>query len=456
MIPVVTAERMRAIDAAAADPLEELVRRAGEAVARVAVEVLGGTYGRTVNVIAGPGNNGADGRVAAERLTARNARVRVFDATDLPDELPPSELIIDAAYGSGFRADRAGSAWTSPAVGRVPVLAVDVPSGLDGATGQAAEGTLPAAVTVTFVAVRPGHLLGRGPELVGELRLAPIAGLSAAGSTPPMGIVTAADVAEWVPPRGRTDHKWVSAVRVIAGSPPMRGAASLCAAAAHRAGAGLVALSVPGAEAHAPVEVIERPLADGDWADEVLTDLHRFHALVVGPGLGRADDTRRSVARLVERSDLPVVVDGDGLAALPWNAEGRVDFLRSRPGPVVLTPHDGEFALLTGTRPGMDRVADAHRLVELTGAVVLLKGPTTIVAEPFGATYFVTNGDERLATAGTGDVLAGVIAALLARGAEPARAAAAGAWLHAAAAANGPRRGLVASDLLLELPGVLP
>ena len=457
MIPVVTPEQMRAIDAGADEPVEALIARAGEAVARVAVEMLGGTYGRTVNVLAGPGNNGADGRVAAERLTARNVRVRVLDATDLPDELPPSELVIDAAFGTGFRADRAGTAsWRPPSVGRVPVLAVDIPSGLDGATGVAAEGTLAATTTVTFVALKPGHLLGRGPDLVGDLRVASIAGLTADGAEPAMGIVTAGDVAEWVPPRGRTDHKWVSAVRVVAGSPPMLGAASLCAAAAHRAGAGLVALSVPGSEGRAPVEVIERPVPDGEWADDVLADLHRFQSLVVGPGLGRADDTRRSVARLVEQSDLPVVVDGDGLAALPWNAEGRVDFLRERVGPVVLTPHDGEYGLLTGRRPGVDRVADAHRLVALTGAVVLLKGPTTIVADPSGTTYFVTNGDERLATAGTGDVLAGVIAALLARGAQPAHAAAAGAWIHAAAAAHGPRRGLVASDLLLELPGVLP
>ena len=203
-------------------------------------------------------------------------------------------------------------------------------------------------------------------------------------------------------------------------------------------------------------QLLPEPLPALRWADDVLTDIHRFHALVVGPGLGRDDDTRTSVADLVARTDLPIVVDGDGLAALPWNPEGSLAFLRDRRGPVVLTPHDGEFTMLTGSAPGTDRVAAAHRLSDLTGAVVLLKGPVTIVAEPSGATYFVTNGDERLATAGTGDVLAGVIGALLARGAEPARAAAAGAWLHAAAAAHGPRRGLVASDILLELPGVIP
>ncbi len=459
MIPVVTPLRMRAVDAAAGDPVEVLIERAGEAVARVAVALLGGTYGRTVCVLAGPGNNGADGRVAAERLRARGLRVHVFPADDLPDQLPPCELVVDAAFGTGFRVDREGRApWTPPHVGRVPVLAVDIPSGLDGLTGIAAEGTLAATATVTFGALKPGHLLGRGPDLCGDLQLASIGLDTAVGAAggPPMGVVQASDVVAWVPPRGRTDHKWVSAVRVVAGSASMRGAASLCAAAAHRAGAGLVVLSVPGGDGRAPVEVIDREIPAARWADAVLTDLHRFQALVVGPGLGRDDDTRTAVADIVARTSLPVVVDGDGLAALPWNAEGSLAHLRQRGGPVVLTPHDGEFALLTGTRPGADRVAAAHRLAEATGAVVLLKGPTTIVADPAGPTYFVSNGDERLATAGTGDVLAGVIAALLARGATPAHAAAAGAWLHGAAAQAGPRHGLVASDLLLELPGVLP
>lgn len=459
MIPVVTPEHMRRVDAAAGESLDTLVARAGEAVARVAVELLGGTYGRTVSVLAGPGNNGADGRVAAERLRARGVRVHVLATEALPAELAPSDLVIDAGFGTGFRVDREGTApWRPPDVGRTPVLAVDVPSGLDGRTGVAAEGTLPAVATVTFGALKPGHLFGRGPDLCGDLRLAPI-GLGPAieatgGST--TGVVEQADVAAWVPPRGRADHKWLSAVRIVAGSPPMRGAASLCAAAAHRAGAGIVVLSVPGAEAHAPVEVIDRAVPARAWVADVLTDLHRFHALLVGPGLGRDDDTRTAVAELVAASDLPAVVDGDGLAALPWNATGDLGYLRDRRGPVVLTPHDGEFALLTGRRPGTDRPAAAHALAERTGAVVLLKGPTTVVADPAGPTLLVTNGDQRLATAGTGDVLAGIIAALLARGAAPAHAAAGGAWLHAAAAQAGPRHGLVASDLLLELPGVLP
>src|SRR5690606_27928094 len=148
-------------------PVDVLIGRAGEALARVAVEMLGGSYGRTVNVVAGPGNNGADGRVAAERLTARGVRVRVFDTADVPAELPPCDLVIDAAFGTGFRVDRVGTGpYRAPVVGRTPVLAADIPSGLDGATGLAAEGTLAATVTLTFVAPQPGHLLGRGPDLV--------------------------------------------------------------------------------------------------------------------------------------------------------------------------------------------------------------------------------------------------------------------------------------------------
>ena len=191
------------------------------------------------------------------------------------------------------------------------------------------------------------------------------------------------------------------------------------------------------------------------WVDEVLRDLDRFHALVVGPGLGRADHTLTSVRRIVLESTLAVVIDGDALMAMSWNEHGTAAVLRQRKGPSVLTPHDGEYSLLMGVNPTADRIGSAHRLAELTSAVVLLKGPTTIVAAPTGQTYLVTNGDERLATAGTGDVLSGVIAALLAAGVPPFEAAAAGAWIHGAAGSRSPRVGAVASDLVAALPAVL-
>jgi hydroxyethylthiazole kinase-like uncharacterized protein yjeF len=454
VIRVVSPERMQAIDRAAPEPLDLLVARAGSAVARVALAMLGGGYGRRVVVLAGPGNNGADGRVAAERLRERGARVMVHDALAAPASIEDADLVVDAAFGSGFRGE-----WRPPRLAGTPVLAVDVPTGLDGRTGAAAPGTCRADATVTFAALRPGHLLGRGPELCGETVVADI-GLA---TDPPddepaaeqMLVVEAADVAQWVPMRSRDDHKWSSAVRVVAGSPGMTGAAHLVAAAAQRAGAGMVALSSPGIDASAPVEVVDHRIAPFDWAGEVLADLHRYHALVIGPGIGREEHTVPSVVRTVTEALVPVVVDGDGLFALAWNDAGTPAFLGEREVPTVLTPHDGEYGTLTGHRPESDRVAALRHLVELTGATVLLKGPTTLVGAPGEPTWFVTNGDARLATAGTGDVLAGVIGAMLARGLPAIRAAVAGAWIHAEAARAAGEHGLVAGDLVDRLPSVL-
>ena len=161
------------------------------------------------------------------------------------------------------------------------------------------------------------------------------------------------------------------------------------------------------------------------------------------------------MTKLVIDAIVPVVVDGDGLFALAWNEHGAPTMLRSREVPTILTPHDGEYALLTGHRPGADRLAAARQLAADTGATVLLKGPTTVVASPEGQARLVVNGDQRLATAGTGDVLAGIIGAVAASGVDVLTAGAAGAWLHASAASFGPPRGFVASDLLEHLPDAL-
>ncbi|CAN5785520.1 hypothetical protein BH24ACT2_BH24ACT2_06680 [soil metagenome] len=438
MIPIVTPEEMRALDAAAPEPVETLVARAGGAVARAAVDLLGGTYGRRVVVVAGKGNNGADGREAARRLRRLGVRVTVVSAAD-PGTVPSGDLVIDAAYGTGFR-----GSWSIPDLGDVPVLAVDIPSGVDGLTGEAGE-ALAARRKVTFAALKPGLILGRGRELAGEVTVADI-GLDASVSAHTF-LVTDADVAGWLPERSPEAHKWQTAVCVVAGSPGMTGAASLAARGAQRAGAGYVRLSTPGGTAGegAPVEVVHTSLPAAGWADDVLADLDRFHAVVVGPGLGRDATAAAEVRRLVGAARIPMVVDGDGLAALGKRPEGL------SPG-IVLTPHDGEYARLTGQRPGPDRLDAARRLAAATGATVLLKGSTTVVARPGGEALVTTTGSPQLATAGTGDVLSGVIAALAAGGLDPALAAAAGAHLHGRAAGLGWPRGLVAGDLVDLLP----
>ena len=229
----------------------------------------------------------------------------------------------------------------------------------------------------------------------------------------------------------------------------MTGAAHLAVRGAQRAGAGYVRLSSPGVgfDPLVPTEAVGVALPETAWAREV--DAERFGAVVLGPGLGRAPGTVAEVRALAAGLDRPLVIDGDGLWAL---GKGAAATLRNRTAPTVLTPHDGEFERLTGHRPGPDRFAEARSLAQAGRCVVLLKGPTTVVAEPGGLVLAVTEGDARLATAGTGDVLAGMIGALLARGLDGFRAAAAGSFLHGRAARLGMAEGLVAGDL----PDLLP
>lgn len=439
---MLTPEEMARVDRAAPEPFEVLVRRAAGAVARSAVALLGGTYGRRVVVVAGPGNNGADGRVAAGLLADRGVRTVLVDATEAPTVLPASDLVIDAAFGTGFRGE-----YEFPDTDGAPVLAVDVPSGVSGLTGRSSGRPAHAVATVTFAALKPGLLLGDGPAFSGAVELADIGLVPSGGRA---GLVTDDDVLAWVPDRAPDDHKWRHAVRIVGGSPGMTGAPTLAATAAFRSGAGYVRLSVPGEpDVPAPLETVVVPVPGRGWADEVLADLHRFRVLALGPGLGRSSDAGAGVRQVLDGAAVPVVVDGDALWLLGADV---ADAVRGRPAPTVLTPHDGEFERLTGAPPGEDRMEAARSLATATGTVVLLKGPTTIVADPDGSVLLVRSGDARLATAGTGDVLTGIVAAFLACGAEPARAAAAAAHLHGRAAATCAERGTVADDVARALP----
>ena len=449
MKPVVSVDEMRAVDARALRSVPEavLVERAGTAVATWALRMLGGGYGRRVVVVAGKGNNGADGKVAAERLRRRGARVTVLDAADAPARLGPAgevHLVIDAAYGTGFRGE-----YRAPAVpAGVPVLAVDIPSGVDGDTGVACGEPLRADVTVTFAALKPGLLQGDGAVLGGRVEVADI-GLDTSGAR--MALVEDADVAALLPRRARDAHKWQTALAVVAGSPGMTGAAALCARAAYRAGAGMVRVGVPGAEpAELPVsEAVGTALPDRGWAGAALTMAERCRAGVIGPGLGRRPDTGAEVRAFLSQAPVPVVVDADGLFALGRGEEvpAALGGAQTSGPPRVLTPHDGEFARLAGSAPGADRVAAATALAARCGAVVLLKGSTTVVAGPGDRVLVAAAGSSRLATAGTGDVLSGVIGAFLARGVAPVEAAALAAHVHGRAAALGASEGLMAGDL---------
>lgn len=451
MQPIVTPEEMAAVDAAASEPVDELIERAGAAVARAALDLLGGAYGTRVVVLAGKGNNGADGRAAARRLERRGVRCHVVDAAAAPVALPACDLVVDAAYGTGFRG-RFDPPARPPSM--PPVLAVDVPSGVDGLSGEASGHPWPAVRTVTFAAWKPGLLIGDGPELAGRVDVVDI-GLDVTGAR--AHLVEPGDVAGWLPDRARATHKWRAAVRVVAGSPGMTGAAHLVARAAPRAGAGYVRLSTPGSDhdPFAPTEAVVTPLPAAGWARVARDGLDRFAALAVGPGLGTDGADAEQVRLLVAGTSVAVVVDGDGLRALGRDAATVIGDRPDDAGPVVLTPHDGEFEALTGGPPGADRFTAARELAAATGAVVLLKGPTTLVADPDGHVWATTSGDARLATAGTGDVLTGTVAALLAQGIEADRAAAAAAQLHGRAGALAWRRGMVAGDLIDHLPAAL-
>ncbi|HET6793862.1 MAG TPA: NAD(P)H-hydrate dehydratase, partial [Acidimicrobiales bacterium] len=314
----------------------------------------------------------------------------------------------------------------------------------NGDTGVAAPGAARATVTVSFAALKPGLLLGDGRDLAGEVRVADI-GLDCSRAR--ASLITDRDVTGAGLARSRAAHKWNSGVGVVAGAPGMMGAPSFGCRGAQRAGAGMVRLGVPGA-----AELTDLPAAEAvatglpaqEWSSAALEWTSRCRALVLGPGLGRSEATASAVRALLGSSPLPAVVDADGLHALGTDVEA---VLASRKAPTVLTPHDGEFQTLTGAAPGEDRMEAVRTLAAATGAVVLLKGPTTLVAGPDGRVHFCASGSARLATAGTGDVLAGVIGAFLARGLEPALAAALGAHVHGRAAGRGRPVGLVASDL---------
>lgn len=458
---------MRALDATALESgisLQRLIDRAGHAVAVAARRLLGRVAGRRIVVFAGPGNNGADGVSAAhvlERWGARVTVVRVTTGDDpsmplLPGGTTPA-LVIDAVFGTGYRVAEDRPAFSLPDVGSVPVLAVDIVSGVDGLTGRVsgdpAHARPAAAVeTVTFVTPKPGNLLADGRRLGGRLTVVDLGFAALGAPTPPTSIrhLEEGEGADRWPRRRADAHKWRAGVLVVGGSAGMTGAASLAAMAAGRAGAGHVSVGSldPAAHHQLPVDVVARTVdVRNPWRSSLADLVERVGALAIGPGLATDEATQAMAASLIEESDVPLVVDAGAIDVVAT----RPDLLRRRnragAASTVLTPHDGEFERLMGERPGDDRVAAALRLASRFDTVGLLKGPTTIVADPDGEVRLITSGDERLASAGSGDVLTGVIASGLAQGLAPLDAASLGAHVHGEAATHAPPVGLVASDL---------
>ena len=436
-----------------------LMENAGRAVARA---VRRRFRPCRVLVLCGPGNNGGDGYVAARLLAetgwpvsiaalappragsdaacaARRWRGPTVDFS--PDEAARPALVIDAVFGAGLARDVTGIAAETLARAR-RIVAVDVPSGVDGATG-AVRGRAPqAALTVTFFRLKPGHLLLPGRDLCGEIALADI-GLPTATLARIGPRCWANGTALWrVPSPSAAGHKYSRGHVTVLGGAAMTGAARLAAAGARRAGAGMLTIAATGGAdiyrtGDAGVIVSAASLSD------LLTD-ERRRVWVCGPGLG-PDEARRAFSALVA-ARREVVADADVFAAFA----GDPDALR---GAAVLTPHEGEFTRVFGA-PGADRVRAARQAAARTGAVVLLKGSDTVIAAPDGRVAINASAPPWLATAGAGDVLSGMIAGLLAQGMPTWDAAAAAAWLHGRAAAlAGP--GMLAEDLPAALPRAL-
>ncbi len=474
MQPVLTPAEMAAADQhaiAAGTPEPVLIERAGGAVARHARRMLGGAYGRRVTVVAGKGNNGADGRVAARIL--RGAGVGVdelllehgFGAVELRRAFDRSDLVVDAMYGTGFRgrlADDAEMVALALKAATARVLAVDIPSGVDGATGVVSGTAVRAHETICFAAFKPGLLFEPGSSFAGRVSVVDI-GIDVAGRSE-LAVLGVRDLS--LPRRAAQSHKWSSGCLVVGGSNGMVGAPLLAGTAALRCGAGMVVCAVPGPDAAAQVsgrELVARPLTatpsgalDERAVAAVLDEVSRYRALAIGPGLGREETTQAAVRRIVAEADASVVVDADALNAIAVDPSALSARHAAGLPLAILTPHAGEYARLAGRPVGDDRVGDARELAARLHVIVLLKGPGTVVAAPDGRAIVNRTGGPALATAGTGDVLTGVIAGLLAQGVEPFDAAATGAYVHgraAEAAATAPD--VVASDLVSALPRTL-
>ncbi len=410
MIPLVSAQIMRECDARAVQRWGQgaLVRAAGVSVAREAHRLLGSLYARRVAVVVGPGLNGADGRVAAQTLIARGCRVDVVEVARQPLELRGYDLVIDAAFGLGC-----SRPYVAPAIaGSTSVLAVDLPSGVDADTGDLLGRPLRADVTLALGALKVAHLDGEAARYCGELRFASL-GIETPSDD---GLVTDDDLTCFV--RGDfDDHKWAHAVTILAGSPLMGGAAVLSCAGALSAGASMIQLETRG-ESLDPSGLAPEVVRTSDSGVDA-----RSRCVVAGPGLG--PDAPSWLRDRLDDTSVATVLDADALTPATVSL--------GRRAPRVLTPHAGEFTRIGGAAVGARRLVATRDLARATECVVLLKGPTTIVADPDGRVRIVNVGTPALATAGSGDVLAGMIGAAIARGHEPFLAAALSAHLHALA-----------------------
>jgi NAD(P)H-hydrate epimerase len=472
------------------------MERAGGAVARTAAAVAGGTYGRRAVILCGKGNNAGDGLVAARYLAGwgtgavaillgedlrepaagnlrrleatAGARWHPYSGSRLAREVVRADVLVDAVFGTGFRGVAEGP--HAEAIGLLnegagPMVAIDVPSGVEGDSGLVRGPAIRADVTVALGAPKVGDILHPGAEHAGVVEVADI-------RFPPelvrsdLLLVEPGDVASRLPTRDAVGHKRRSGVvLVVAGSRRMTGAPRLVAEGAYRAGAGLVTVAIPegiltavqGSLAEATfLPLPEGPsgsVSEGAW-DEIAARLDGFDVVAVGPGLSIDGEAPAFVRRLVAGSPVPVVADADALNAFA----GAGGDLAGRASDLVITPHAGEFARMFGMpadEVAEDRVGLVRKASEEVRGVVVLKGPRTLIGMPGGEVRVNPTGSPFLSTGGTGDVLTGALAALLARGLPPADAATAAVYVHGLAgevAGRAAGEGATATDVARALP----
>jgi hydroxyethylthiazole kinase-like uncharacterized protein yjeF len=496
--PLLDAPRMRAVDRWAIDergiPSLDLMERAGEGVAQ-AVEHF--AHDGPLAVVCGKGNNGGDGLVVA-RLLRQAGRAVTAVCVAPPEELSPDAranlerlpaeqpvrlddpaareaieravVIVDALLGTGFEGVPHGAvaeAIEAVNAARGRVVSVDVPSGVDASNGVVAGAAIEAEKTVTFHAAKPGLWIQPGKGYAGETTTIDIGIPRGAPASTDMGLIEAS-VLDALPRRTAGSTKFTSGhVVVVGGSRGLTGAPAMTALAAMRAGAGYVTACVPeslrGILDVQLMEVMTRGLPDEqgsltyDGLSGAMEPLARAGALALGPGLGRDPRSVQLARELARHSPVATVLDADGLNA----HAGCLAELAFRDAPTVLTPHAGELARLLETDSGQvqrERLSHARDAAEQAGAVVVLKGDDTLIVEPAGRVAVSRGASPALATAGTGDVLTGAIAALLAQGMDAFTAAAAGVQLHAQAGRNAVRiqgapEGVIATDVIAALPG---
>ena len=451
-----------------------LMQNAGDAVV---TEIVRRWSTRPVSVLCGPGNNGGDGFVVADGLAelgwpvrvallgtredlrgdARAAAMRWRGGIEALDAgaIDRAALIVDALFGSGLNRplDSRVTAVLGAAVQRgLPLVAVDVPSGVMGDSGVNG-GAVPATCTVTFARKKPGHVLLPGRDLCGEVVVADIC--------IPTAVIDSLQIDAWendpalwraqLPRMNSSANKYTRGHALVCGGYPMMGAARMAARAAARVGAGLTTIAVPEVSfpmyAASLTSIMVRPIKHGGDLTRLLSDA-RFTACLIGPGAG-VDDATFDAAREILACARPVVLDADAITVFASRAAELAQAIR---GPCVMTPHDGEFARVFHTLG--DKLSRARAAARQSGAIMVLKGADTVIAAPDGRAIVNTNAPANLATAGSGDVLSGLILGLLAQGMDAFMAAAAGVWMHGAAAADfGP--GLLAEDLPDLLPAVL-